>query len=313
MHEMVTLSTDHSSSHWLLTIQYSSGRIIRLRRRLGDSDFEVKYERQWKYENKFLIIFKHHEWNYLSWGFLLQSWNQLELKKLLQAHLYDSFCSEVRHKLYQGGNSMSRNRLKWLFVRRSFMAMQSFAPHSVQERILYINHHSHLVGNQDVGSWITKSERISIQHHWYTAVLIFPHCERNWLKLRMNLKLLQIFPAEDALKSVSIDIIVPFILKSQKNVHLLLITDQFCKVPKTIPMTIIPAAEFAKNLVNHLVFMYGTSKNLVVDYSRCVMPKSFQNICRIIFINRTFTTAYHPKTNRKVERYNPTILAAQRT
>ena len=83
--------------------------------------------------------------------------------------------------------------------------------------------------------------------------------------MRRNVEQLQLFPATEALTSVCIDILGEFIKTPRRNEYLLVITDRFTKLTKTIPMKGISAAEVAKCFVNEWVFNYGPPKELISD------------------------------------------------
>jgi len=147
----------------------------------------------------------------------------------------------------------------------------------------------------------------------YKTVRNCPQCARNRIKLRRNVEQLQLFPATEPLTSVCIDILGEFIKTPRRNEYLLVITDRFTKLTKTIPMKGISAAEVARCFVNEWVFNYGPPKELISDNGGCFTSKFFLDVCSILSIKNNFTTTYHPQANGQVERYNRTILAALRT
>ena len=147
----------------------------------------------------------------------------------------------------------------------------------------------------------------------YATVRKCPQCAKNRMKLRKNATKLQLFPATEPLTSVCIDILGPFIRTARRKEYLLVITDRFSEMKKTVPLKGVSAAEVAKAFVNTWVFNYGPPVELVSDNGTCFTSKYFQDVCRIMSIQNNFTTTYHPQTNGQVERYNRTILAALRT
>jgi transposase InsO family protein len=65
----------------------------------------------------------------------------------------------------------------------------------------------------------------------------------------------------------------------------------------------------AKAFCNRWVYVYGPSISLFTDNGPQFTAKFFQDVCAELGVKKTFTTAYHPRTNGQVERYNRTILA----
>ena len=147
----------------------------------------------------------------------------------------------------------------------------------------------------------------------YTTVRNCPHCAKNRIKLRKNVKPLQLFPATEPLASACIDILGEFITTRRRNKYLLVITDRFTKLTKTAPMKGISSAEVARTFIDNWVFNYGPPTELISDNGSCFASRFFLDVCRILSIKNHFTTTYHPQANGQVERYNRTILSALRT
>lgn len=137
-----------------------------------------------------------------------------------------------------------------------------------------------------------------------------PPCARIWLKLRNNVTRPQLYTAKEPPTSVCIDSLGPLISISRKNEYLLVITEMFLKTKKTMPMKDISAAEVTKHFVNVFVFNYIPPELLVFDNDGCFTSKFFHDVCRIMYIKNNFKKTFHLQTNRKVEKYNRTILAA---
>ena len=90
------------------------------------------------------------------------------------------------------------------------------------------------------------------------------------------------------------------------NQYLLVISDRFTKLTKTVPLKGVSAAEVAKAFVDHWVFNYGAPKELLADNGKCFTARFFQDVCRILNVHNLFTTTYYPQANGQVERYNRT-------
>ena len=96
------------------------------------------------------------------------------------------------------------------------------------------------------------------------------------------------------------------------NKFLLVITDRFSKLVRTIPLRRITAMEIAKAFTHQWVFFYGPPLTLLSDNGPQFAAKLFIDICRIIGTKNRFTTTYHPQCNGQVERFNRTIINALR-
>ena len=80
----------------------------------------------------------------------------------------------------------------------------------------------------------------------YATVRRCPTCAKNRIKLRKSVKELQLFPASAPLESVSIDVLGELLKTARGNQYLLVVSDRFTKLTKSIPLKGVSAAEVAK-------------------------------------------------------------------
>ena len=109
---------------------------------------------------------------------------------------------------------------------------------------------------------------------------------------------------------MAIDIFGELVKTSRGYQYILVVSDRFSKLTKTIPLKSVSAEEVARAFTNEWVFNYGKPRTLLSDNGTCFTSRFFQNVCSILNVTNQFTTTYHPKTNGQVERYNRTLKAA---
>ena len=204
-----------------------------------------------------------------------------------------------------------------VLIRKSEIGPQVVIPHALKAKVLHIHHFARLAGHPG-GRKLYQTIRKSM--YWpalavdcYATARRCPTCARNRIKLRKNVGELQLFPATAPLESVAIDVLGELIRTQRGNEYLLVITDRFTKLTKTVPMKGISAAEVARHFVNEWVFNYGPPKELLADNGGCFTAKFFQSVCKILNVHNQFTTTYHPQTNGQTERFNRTIKAMIRS
>lgn len=120
--------------------------------------------------------------------------------------------------------------------------------------------------------------------------------------------MLQLFPTTAPLMSMCIDILGGLICTQRQNEYLFVITDIYTKLTNKYPMKVFSATEVANNFLNAWAFNYCPPEKRVVENAGCFMSKFFQNVCRIMKIENTYSTKYHTETNWNVERSNRTIF-----
>lgn len=156
---------------------------------------------------------------------------------------------------------------------------QIVIPHSLKQRVLHIHHYARLAGHPG-GRKLYQSIRKNM--YWpalavdcYATVRRCPTCAKNRIKLREHAQPLQLFPASGRLESVAIDALGELIKTARGNQYLLVISDRFTKLIKTVSLKGLSAAEIANAFVNHWVFNYGPPSELLADNGKYFTSKFF--------------------------------------
>ena len=111
------------------------------------------------------------------------------------------------------------------------------------------------------------------------------------------------------MERVCTDILGPFPRSSNGNKYVLVITDSFTKFTEAFPLRNIEAKTVAKVLVENWVCRYGTMRLLHSDQGTQFQSSLLQEVCRLLNIHKTRTTAWRPKANGQAERYMRTLSA----
>ena len=89
--------------------------------------------------------------------------------------------------------------------------------------------------------------------------------------------------------------------------YILVVTDLFTKWVEAYPLQATDSETLANVFVKEIVCRYGVPTVLHSDQGANLTSSLITNMCNILGINRTRTTAYHPQGNGKVERFNRTL------
>lgn len=108
---------------------------------------------------------------------------------------------------------------------------------------------------------------------------------------------------------VAVDIMGPLPETLGKNRYILVIGDYFSKWTEAFPLPNQEAQSVARVLVEEWVCRYGVPRSLHSDQGRNFESLLFKELCRLLQINKSRTSPYHPQSDGLIERFNRTLLS----
>ena len=240
----------------------------------------------------------------------------ITLEELHLAQASDPFCKVIFSRL------IGREDLPFAVDDRGFLSRyveafpQIVIPQTLKSRVLYIRHHAklgaHPGGKKMYGTMRRFLCWLSMAVDAYAVSRNCVSCAKNMIYVRQDRNFLKLFPAKAPPEFVAIDILGELIRTPRGNYYKLLISDQFSKLVRTVPLKKVAASEVAKAFVHHWVFPYDASIWLLSDNGKQFIEKHFRETCRMLGVKNLYTTTYDPQINGQVERFNRTILASLR-
>ena len=109
------------------------------------------------------------------------------------------------------------------------------------------------------------------------------------------------------MQRVALDVVGPLPKSRRGNRFILVVSDYFTRWPEAYAIVNHEATTVAQKLIEEWVSRYGIMQNLHSDQGREFESKVFQSMCRMLGVNKTRTTPYHPQSDGMVERYNRTL------
>ena len=106
---------------------------------------------------------------------------------------------------------------------------------------------------------------------------------------------------------IAMDLIPGLPETGRGNKHILLVVDYFTKWVEAYPLVRMDAATIASVFVSEFVSRFGAPESLHTDQGRNFDSTLFKDVCRMLGIRKTRTTAYHPSGDWLVERFNQTL------
>jgi len=92
--------------------------------------------------------------------------------------------------------------------------------------------------------------------------------------------------------------------------YLLTMVDRATKWPEAIPLNDISAQSVTNVLYREWIARYGVPQNITTDQGRQFESKLFNALAKALGANKYTTTAYHPQSNGKVERWHRALKAS---
>ena len=110
------------------------------------------------------------------------------------------------------------------------------------------------------------------------------------------------------MERIAMDILCELSETSGGNKHILVISDYYAKWTECFAMPNMEAKKVAKLLVEDVIVIFGTPYVIHTDQGVQFESHLFQEVYRLLQIQKTRTTPYHPQSDGMVERNNRTIL-----
>ena len=106
---------------------------------------------------------------------------------------------------------------------------------------------------------------------------------------------------------IGIDVTGPHPTSSSGNVYILTVIDHFSKWVEIMPMRNQEASTVAKLLVDRVFSVHGCPLQILSDRGPNFESSLFQELCRLLAIDKIRTTSYKPSTNGNIERFHGTM------
>ena len=108
---------------------------------------------------------------------------------------------------------------------------------------------------------------------------------------------------------VAVDILGPFPTSSSGNSYILTVGDYFTRWMEAYPLPNQEARTVAEKLTNEFFLRFSPPEQLHSDQGRQFESHLVAEVCKLLGINKTRTTPYHPQSDGLIERFNRTLLS----
>ena len=194
----------------------------------------------------------------------------------------------------------------------SLIRKQIIVPKSVRDSILSELHSG--VSGCHLGEKKTLA-RLKQRYYWpghWKDVHIFcqacQECATRKMPVPRRRAPLQSVPSGYPMHKVAMDIVGPLPKSRAGNKYILVISDYFSKWTEAYPLPNQEASTVALKLVDQWICRFSVPEQLHSDQGRQFESELIAEVCKLLNIKKTRTTAYHPQSDGQVERFNRTLL-----
>jgi len=106
---------------------------------------------------------------------------------------------------------------------------------------------------------------------------------------------------------LGIDVTGPHPTSSKGNTYILTVIDHFTKWVELFPMRNQEAATVARLLFDRVICVHGCPLQILTDRGTNFESELFQQLCKLMAVDKIRTTAYQPSTNGGIERFHSTM------
>ena len=115
------------------------------------------------------------------------------------------------------------------------------------------------------------------------------------------------YPSRYPMERIAVDILGELPHTERGNKYILVVSDYFTKWTESIPMTDMKAKTVVQLMVTEVIARFGVLRIIHSDQGRQFESELFHEMCKILQIEKTRTTLYHPHSDGMVERFNKTL------
>ena len=120
---------------------------------------------------------------------------------------------------------------------------------------------------------------------------------------------MKIYNVGSVMKRIALDILGPLPESERGNRYVLVVGDYFSKWIEAYAIPDQEAETVARVLVEQFITRFGVPMQIHSDQGRQFESRLFTELCKLLEIDKTRTTALHPQSDGMIERFNATIEA----
>ena len=200
--------------------------------------------------------------------------------------------------------------IRWIENDKEYLKI--CVPRKLRDVILWQVHDSQCAGHMGIRRTYLKVEQSS--YYWphmrqfvQDYVSCCDICDERKNPTRRKRSKLKSYGSGEPFERIAMDITGPFPKSENGYVYILVVSDYFSKFTEVYPLQNMESETIANVLFKGWIKRYGCPGSIHSDQGRQFESHLFKGLCRLLQIDKTRTTPYHPQSDGLVERQNRTF------
>jgi len=186
-----------------------------------------------------------------------------------------------------------------------------FIPEQMRNDIMYLHHDdilgSHFRRNKTLDKIRSRYWWPHMRQDIEKWVQTCQDCQRRKGPKETKIGFLKPIPVGRPFETIAFDVMGPLPKTKHGNQYIFVVMDMSTKWAEAFALPDQKANTVAKVLVEQIICHFGAPKKFLSDKGTNFTSKLVHEICLLLGINQTTTTAYHPQCDGLVERFNRTL------
>ena len=201
----------------------------------------------------------------------------------------------------------------WKVLSADKVIWQAVVPLCLRRKVLKYSHDIKASGNLGIKKTLSKIRQgyywPGLQNDVRSYIGGCEKCAKRKNPILTRVAPMQVVRSGYPMEKIAVDILGELPMTENGNKYILVISDYFTKWIESFAMPNMEARTCAKILVQEVVSRLGIPNRIHTDQGRQFESNLFAEMCALLQIEKTRTTAYHPQSDGMVERFNRTLCA----
>ena len=200
--------------------------------------------------------------------------------------------------------------MKWM--EKDGERLRICVPRNLRDAVMWQMHDTPTAGHMGVRRTLDKLTKS--QYYWphlrryvHDYVSSCDICEERKNPARKKRAYMKTHLSGVKFERIAVDIAGPFPKTSNGFMYILVISDYFTKFTEIFPLKNMEAETVTETMFRGWIKRYGCPQEIHSDQGSQFESQIFQEMCKLLQINKTRTTAYHPQSDGMIERMNRTV------